>query len=133
VIPDFDDRGYLPPGIHPATLEEVGQRFGVGSELRQAQFQSLRWLVPLCQKAKIIRLVLNGSFVTDIQDPNDVDCVLLQGDSYAETSSAAVELEQGLPFLSLAVVEQEDFDFLTDRMFGTDRDGIHKGLVEVFL
>ena len=28
MIPPFKDHGYLPPGIHPATLEEVEARFG---------------------------------------------------------------------------------------------------------
>jgi len=35
VIPLFAEHGYLPPGIHPATLDEVAARFGYGSELRQ--------------------------------------------------------------------------------------------------
>ena len=56
MIPNYDDNGYLPEGIHPATLEEIAARFGQESELRQAQMQSLRWLVDL---------VVNGSFVTE--------------------------------------------------------------------
>jgi hypothetical protein len=27
VIPPFDDNGYLPPGIHSATLDEIAARF----------------------------------------------------------------------------------------------------------
>ena len=37
MIPDFNDHGYLPPGIHPATLEEIAARFGEESELRRVQ------------------------------------------------------------------------------------------------
>jgi hypothetical protein len=29
MIPDFEDNGYLPPGIHPATLEEVPEEAGL--------------------------------------------------------------------------------------------------------
>jgi hypothetical protein len=36
-IPPFNDDGYLPPGIDPATLEEIAVRFGTESELRQVQ------------------------------------------------------------------------------------------------
>jgi hypothetical protein len=32
MIPLFDDQGYLPPGIHQATLEEIETRFGRESE-----------------------------------------------------------------------------------------------------
>ena len=34
MIPEFDERGYLPPGIHLASLEEVIERFGVQSDFR---------------------------------------------------------------------------------------------------
>jgi hypothetical protein len=37
MIPEFDERGYLPPGLHRATLEEIQQRFGRQSELRRVQ------------------------------------------------------------------------------------------------
>jgi hypothetical protein len=43
MIPPFNDDGYLPPGIHPATLEEIVERFRQESELRQVQMESLRW------------------------------------------------------------------------------------------
>ncbi len=51
MIPPCNDDGYLPPGIHPATLEEIAARFGKESELRQAQVQSLGWLVDLARRA----------------------------------------------------------------------------------
>jgi hypothetical protein len=41
VIPEFDDFGYLPPGIYPATIEEINERFGQQSEVRRVQMQSL--------------------------------------------------------------------------------------------
>jgi hypothetical protein len=81
LIPDFNTNGYLPPARHAATLEEVIRRFGHGSEQREAQGQSLQWLFPLCRGAGIIRILINGSFVTNRLEPNDVDCVLLQGPS----------------------------------------------------
>jgi hypothetical protein len=77
LIPPFDERGYLPPGIHSATLDEIETRFGRESELRRVQFESLCWLVDLARRAGMARLVVNGSFVTDAYEPNDVDCVLL--------------------------------------------------------
>ena len=44
MIPAFADTGYLPPGVHPATLEEIEARFGRESEVRLAQMESIRWL-----------------------------------------------------------------------------------------
>jgi len=75
VIPAFEESGYLPPRIHVAMLEEVLERFGTGSEQREACGQSLQWLVPMCRRAGIARILLNGSFVIDVAEPGDVDCV----------------------------------------------------------
>ena len=133
MIPDFDERGYLPPGIHLATLAEVVERFGRGSDVREAQAESLAWLMPMCKSAGIARCVLNGSFVTDVLKPNDVDCVLLQGPAYRRDSAAARGLRAGLPFVDLKVVKQKDFEFLTGVIFASDRDMTLKGLVEVLL
>ena len=50
MIPEFSDDGYLPPGIHSATLEEIAARFGLEPELRGVQMESLRWLVELAKR-----------------------------------------------------------------------------------
>jgi len=133
VIPPFDDHGYLPAGVHPATLDEVAARFGSDSELRRVQMQSLRWLVDLARRAGVLRLVINGSFVTDVLDPNDVDCVLLIGSGFPRDRAAEGELVAGLPFLELSLVTQADFDLLVEEFFATDRHSIAKGMVEVIL
>jgi hypothetical protein len=131
VIPPFDQHGYLPPGIYAATLEQVLDRFGSGSEQREAQAQSLRWLMPLCRAAGIAKVLINGSFVTDRLEPNDVDCVLLRGSSYRSNSAAAAEIRQGLPFLEIKIVGADDYEFFANVLFASDRDNIPKGMVEV--
>ena len=77
MILPFGDSGCLPPGLHGAALTEIEERFGRQSELRRVQMDSVRWMVDLAVRAGVQRIVLNGSFVTDIMEPNDVDCVLL--------------------------------------------------------
>ena len=133
MIPDFNDDGYLPSGVHRATIEEVLKRFGTGSEQRESQGQSLEWLIPLGQRAGIIKVLINGSFVTDRLEPNDVDCLLLQGPHYRASSPEAAELRAGLPFLEMKIVALADYDFFARIIFATDRDGIPKGVVEVEL
>jgi Family of unknown function (DUF6932) len=131
MIPPFDDRGYLPSGIHPATLEEVDARFGRESELRRVEVQSLRWLVDLAAGTDIGRIILDGSFVTDAIEPNDNDCVLQLGPGFSPDSQAARELVDGLPFLDLQLVEDPEFTLLVEQIFATDRNGVPKGLVEL--
>jgi hypothetical protein len=127
MIPSFDESGCLPPGIHPATLAEIEARFGRASEIRRVQMESVRWMVDLAGRAGVERIVLNGSFVTDIIEPNDVDCVLLIGVGFPRDQAAESELVNGLPFLDVALVDREDFDEFVGVTFASDRWGGAQG------
>lgn len=133
VLPEFNERGDLPAGIHLASLDELEARFGRSSEVRQVQMESLRWLVELARKAGVRRLIINGSFVTERLEPNDVDCALLTGPDFPRDRIAEKEILAGLPFLQIALIGQEDFDYMVDTVFATDRQLIPKGVVEVML
>jgi hypothetical protein len=133
MIPEFNDAGYLPPGIHLATVEEIARRFGSEPELRQAQTESLRWLLDLSRRAGVERLVINGSLVTDAWEPNDVDCVLLAGDDFPQDEAAELELHDGLPFIHLAIVDEDLFERYIQVIFGLDRKAVPKGVIEVIL
>ena len=133
MIPPFEDDGYLPPGVHAATLNEIEERFGIGSELRRAQMQSLRWLVELARRAGAQKIIVNGSFVCDRAEPNDVDCVLLLDPLYPKDVSAAEELGEGLPFVEMYLVEPDDYDYFVNRFFAFDREDRPKGMLEVIL
>lgn len=131
MIPSFEDSGWLPPGVHPATLDEIDQRFGRPSELRRVQMESVRWMLDLARRADVQRIVLNGSFVMDIMEPNDVDCVLLLGRGRRKDDVALKQLRDGLPFLHIAIVGQKNFDRMVNKVFASDRYGTPKGMVEV--
>lgn len=133
MIPPFDDHGYLPAGVHPATLEEIEGRFGRETEVRRAQAESLRWLVDLARRAGIGRLVINGSFVTDTPDPNDVDCALLVAADFEIEAGLQEEFEIGLPFLQIELLLAPDFAVMVERVYSSDRDMVPKGVVEVAL
>ena len=130
MIPSFNELGYLPAGVHLASLEEIDTRFGQTSELRRVQMESVRWMVELAKRAGVQRIVLNGSFVTDIMEPNDVDCVLLAAETLVD-QDAEVDLEAGLPFLEIALVGEVDFTELVSATFASDRYSTPKGMIEV--
>ena len=131
MIPPFTDDGVLPAGIHPATLAEIASRFGQASEIRRVQMDSVCWMVELAAKAGAERIILNGSFVTDIIETNDVDCVLLFTPGRRRDSQAFQELLAGLPFLDIAIAEPEEFADFTGEIFAADRFGVLKGMIEV--
>jgi hypothetical protein len=133
VIPELNDVGYLPPGVHLASLDEIAARFGQESEIRQAQMDSIRWLVDIAKKAGVQRLIINGSFVTDAFEPNDVDCALLPSADFPHDPAAAADLSNGLPFIDLHMAEAKEFAFLVDQLYASDRDLVAKGVIEVVL
>ncbi len=95
--------------------------------------ESLRWLVEVAKTAGVQRLIINGSFVTDVLEPNDVDCVLLIGAVFPKDCTAERELLTGLPFLDIQLVDQDAFGRLVGTFFATDRHLTPKGTVEVIL
>ena len=111
-------------------MSEIDARFGQLSEIRRVQMESVQWMVELALRTGVRRIVLNGSFVTDIMEPNDVDCVLLATES-TKDSTAEAELLQGLPFLEILLVGPEDLDEVINVTFATDRFRIPKGMIEV--
>jgi hypothetical protein len=94
---------------------------------------SLRWLDDAARRAGVERLIINGSFVTDVPDPNDVDCVLLIGRSFPIDEDAEAELLSGLPFLEIQLVQEPAFRMLVESFFATDRFHRPKGMIEVVL
>ena len=74
---------------------------------------------------------MNGSFLTDIMEPNDVDCVLLIGRGCPADPIAEAELNASLPFLEMKLVGQADFEEYVNATFGTDRTGVPKGMIEI--
>ena len=134
MLPDFDDDGNLPLGIHRATIEEVVARFGRGSPERRIEAQELIDFVAWARKAKVGRLLVNGSFATNKKAPNDVDVVILPTAATLEDSGFGQFDEVAWPFLQVLVAaDDEDFEAWGTNDFATDRQGRPKGVVEIIL
>jgi hypothetical protein len=112
-------------------MDEIAARFGTDTELRRAEFQSLTWMVDLALRAGVSRIIINGSYVTDVPEPNDVDCALLILPGFLQDAAAEAELLEGLPFLQISLVEPAEFEFLVHDLYATDRMAIPKGVVEI--
>ena len=57
--------------------------------------------------------------------------MLLVSPGFPRDKNAEHELREGLPFLEIAIVGQEDFDELLNVTFASDRYGAPKGMIEV--
>lgn len=73
MIPPFDaDTGNLPPGEHPATWEEIEERFGF-TPWRRTLLEGLRAALESLRAAGCAKVYLDGSFITAKEVPADFD------------------------------------------------------------
>ncbi len=72
VIPAFDERGNLPPGIHWAKWDEIVSRFGQ-NERRKELLEGLNRAIYLLAQGGCRALYLDGSFATEKETPGDFD------------------------------------------------------------
>ncbi len=140
IPPPVQPHGYLPPGIHPATWQEVAQRFSTNPH-RIALLNGLQAAASNLAGAGCVELILDGSFVSEKIVPSDydgcwdpthvdpalVDPVLLD---FRERRKAMKRKYMGELFLSSSHaapgIAFRDF-------FLTDRNGVPKGVLLIDL
>lgn len=90
-IPEFRVDGWLPEGHHPATWQEVQDRFeGDEGSRRAAVFRNLlRWRDAARAKGITGLVILNGSFISAKPEPGDFDLLLIYDEATDEASAAA--------------------------------------------
>ena len=72
MLPDFDETGNLPWGIHDATWAEIAERFGT-TDHRLQLLRGLKSALDSLKAAGCKRVYIDGSLVTDKVAPNDFD------------------------------------------------------------
>ncbi len=155
-VPAFDDNGNLPPGRHDATIEDVRSALVdpfVASNTRRAIFD---WWTHLREALHELGGFeanwLAGSFVTDKDQPNDLDLItLLDGPTFDDMPPYRRQLVRGIvaghvteelwrcdnyPLLrypdgDAGQVPARAVARMWAQHFGTDRDGNERGFVVV--
>ncbi len=72
MIPEFDENGNLPPGVHWAEWEEFEERFNI-NPTRQRLIYGLELAMTKLKAAGCRSIYINGSFVTSKSKPGDFD------------------------------------------------------------
>lgn len=72
MLPEFDERGNLPPGIHFAKWSEFVARFAA-NEHRQRLVSGMEQALTILRSAGCNRVYVDGSFVTAKAAPGDYD------------------------------------------------------------
>jgi hypothetical protein len=81
----LNEQGCLPEGIHDCTMDEVATRFGVfqTSDRRPqvwVRFTEFMRELRICDFMEAV--LVDGSFVTETPEPNDIDLVLVTASSF---------------------------------------------------
>jgi hypothetical protein len=77
-LPATLPNGFLPPGVHTASLQAIIERFGMATPRRQVLAGRLEALFHVARASgQLQRAFLWGSFPTDASFPRDLDLFLL--------------------------------------------------------
>jgi hypothetical protein len=142
-IPALTGEGVLPPGLHPCTVDDIDEQFGrfQSTERRIQLTQRLREFIDLARRMDVVVwIAVDGSYVTDKSDPNDIDLVIVlrsDHDYQAELSPAEYNMlskrrvRAKFPFDIL--VAPDNSDLLREHLefFQRTRDGRPKGILKV--
>jgi hypothetical protein len=140
MIPPFDERGNLPPGIHKANWEELEARLG-GTPWRRALLVGLREALESLRAAGCLTAYVDGSFVSADEAPGDFDvCWEPDGVDFSALDPALLDFSAG------RLTQKKSFrgelfpaDMIAERglrvldFFQLDRARRAKGVIEIDL
>lgn len=142
MIPPFDEQGFLPIGLYDVSLREIRAVLGF-TEKRRSLIGGLERYVGLWEHSGFLRyVVIDGSFVTDKPDPNDIDVILAPKPgalvssrfndllkTYCEDDVFTME---AFGIEAFPTASQEDLDRWID-FFSTNKQGRSRGLLRLEL
>ena len=142
-LPEFNEFGDLPEGLHAASILELVARFGAGSYQREAVTGRLLRIYNLAiGTGTLDRLIVFGSYVSDEPAPNDVDVILVMRDDFRPDSCspevlvlfdharAANEIGASIFWIRPAMLLGQSLDAFIAH-WQVKRDGSKRGIVEI--
>ena len=142
-IPPFTKEGFLPPGIHSASLNEILGRFSHASDRRQGLGVLLTEVVNAAGRyATIKRILVWGSFVTDKLEPNDLDYTLVVGAGHEFAKISPAHARFLLPIEAkkqygadsgFLVVSDHKLSLFVDRLDFIMHNYVEVGVIEISL
>jgi hypothetical protein len=139
-IPPFRLDGYLPEGVHVCSETDVILRFGSSNRRRGRLALRLKQWIQLGRQVGAKRLLVDGSFVTAKEEPQDVDTVILLPQNFTQQLEQdyppALELEEMLltrrPEEIFAAEDEADWEeWVAFFSLTREPEGSRKGLVEI--
>lgn len=133
MLPEFDHRGALPPGIHVCSPDEFKNRF-LSNQVRRDAEGVVHDLFDYALSNGAISVLVGGSFVTTTDRPQDIDCVVLfaSRDQIPRRVESLYAGRLGIDIF-FASIDQPDLVNSFIKLFTTSRFGDHIGAVQVIV
>lgn len=139
-IPALLENGELPSGEHLATLDEIEAVYGFSSDRRKLLMKGLREASRNLELSSVKKLWINGSFITDKEEPNDIDGCweytsvvdVNKLDPLFLGSREKIKNKYGLDFFIANIIEAGS-GLPFPKFFQVNRDGEPKGIIVVTL
>jgi hypothetical protein len=139
-IPALQENGELPPGEHQASLDEIELIYGISNDRRKLLMRGLRDAANNFELSGVKTIWIDGSFITDKEEPNDIDgCWAYQPEVNRETldpvflgSRKEMKDKYGLDFFIASIIEMGS-GLPFPKFFQVNRDGTKKGIIVIKL
>lgn len=141
-LPAANADGDLPPGVHACSLPDLLNRFGSSSARRRVMGMRLKRILDLVTlTGHAATVILFGSFVSELAEPNDVDLFLVMDDAFdlnSLTGESRLVFEHGVAqahfgasvfWVRRSACFPSEAEMISG--WGLKRDGNTRGIVEV--
>ena len=142
-LPNLNDAGELPIGIHQATIDEVIAQFGSGTLQREVVTARLQRIYQIAKDTgNLQQLIIFGSYITEKSEPNDIDTVIVFSDDFDLTvcseevktlldhQQAENEFGASIFWIRPSLLLLETLDEFVES-WQVKRDGTRRGIIEV--
>ena len=139
MIPNFEDNGKLPAGVHWCSMADIEDKLSF-SQKRLDLIDGLKKVVSSLQKAGCKNIYIDGSFCTNKSEPGDIDgCWDLTGVDPTKLAPELLVFDDGRKsqkdkfgcefFPANSIAEPPNVLFID--FFQKDRDGDKKGILGI--
>ena len=132
MIPKLRPDGTLPSGIYQATIDEILAAYPPINEQRQILNDSLQRVVEELHNADASLVIyLDGNYITRTAEPNDLDLLIISGQSSARDLVQLLDQVCPVEAVSVDITVESSMPNVVFDLFTETRRGQAKGILQV--
>lgn len=143
MLPELTKNGFLPEGIWNCEIEEFTSRFAVfqKTDRRISLFSKLENFLTELSDIKFVKeVIVDGSYVTEKDEPNDIDIILVLGEDFENAEIPfwiinrldAIQLKKKYQFdIKIVIFESSSYFEYLDFFQNVRQSNLRKGIVRL--